>query len=88
MLLDGAEPKFIRCINPKPKATSPADTMGERYNLQRVLGQLMYTGILDTVKVRQAGFAIRKPYGEFAAQYIYPVRYANSRPRLENTQPQ
>ena len=29
VLLDGAEPKFIRGINPTPKATSPADTMGE-----------------------------------------------------------
>ena len=72
VLLDGATPQFIRCINPKPKATSPADTMGGRYNLQRVLGQLMYTGILDTVKVRQAGYAIRKPYTEFAKQWVHP----------------
>ena len=72
VLLDGASPKFIRCINPKPKATNPAPTMGGRYNLQRVLGQLMYTGILDTVKVRQAGYAIRKPYTEFAKQWVHP----------------
>ena len=72
VLLDGASPKFIRCINPKPKATNPAPTMGGRYNLQRVLGQLLYTGILDTVKVRTAGYAIRKPYSEFACQWVHP----------------
>jgi hypothetical protein len=29
--------------------------MGERFNLQRVLNQLRYTGILDTVRVRASG---------------------------------
>ena len=73
VLLDGAQPQFIRCINPKPKGTNPADTMNGRYNLQRVLGQLMYTGILDTVEVRKKGYAIRKKYSEFACQWIHPA---------------
>jgi myosin heavy subunit len=34
--------------------------MGLRFNLQRVLGQLKYTGILDTVRVRASGYIIRK----------------------------
>ena len=71
-LLTGSNPKFIRCINPKPKSTSPPATMNERYNLQRVLGQLKYTGILDTVRVRQAGYMIRKKYSDFAASYAFP----------------
>ena len=40
--------------------------MGERFNLQRVLGQLRYTGILDTVRVRASGYIIRKTYQDFA----------------------
>ena len=37
-LLTGATPKFIRCINPKPKKVRPPATMNERYNLQRAPG--------------------------------------------------
>ena len=48
------------------------NTMGERYNLQRVLNQLRYTGILDTVRVRSSGFAVRKPFAEFLQEYIKP----------------
>ena len=43
-LLNGASPKFIRTINPRPKGIPAPETMGERFNLQRVLGQLRYTG--------------------------------------------
>eukprot|EP01051_Picozoa_sp_SAG22_P001533 SAG22_NODE_61_length_23387_cov_34.380582_21_plen_165_part_00 len=43
-LLTGATPKFIRCINPRPKGIPAPATMGQRFNLQRVLSQLRYTG--------------------------------------------
>ena len=46
--------------------------MGLRFNLQRVIVQLKYTGILDTVRVRASGYIIRKKYEEFAHGYIYP----------------
>lgn len=71
-LLTGANPKFIRCINPRPKGIPAPPTMGQRFNLQRVLVQLRYTGILDTVRVRASGFIIRKRYEEFAPSYIHP----------------
>lgn len=71
-LLTGANPKFIRALNPRPKGIPAPKTMGERFNLQRVLGQLRYTGILDTVRVRASGFIIRKKYEEFAPTYIHP----------------
>jgi myosin heavy subunit len=71
-LLTGADPKFIRTINPRPKGIPAPPTMGERFNLQRVLGQLKYTGILDTVRVRASGYIIRKRYEEFAHGYVYP----------------
>ena len=35
-------PTFIRAINPRPKGIGAPETMGERYNLQRVLNQLRY----------------------------------------------
>ena len=71
-LLTGADPKFIRTINPRPKGIPAPPTMGQRFNLQRVLGQLRYTGILDTVRVRASGYIIRKRYEEFAPAYISP----------------
>lgn len=71
-LLTGANPKFIRAINPRPKGIPAPKTMGQRFNLQRVLGQLRYTGILDTVRVRASGYIIRKRYEDFAPLYIHP----------------
>jgi len=71
-LLTGANPKFIRCINPRPKGIPAPPSMGERFNLQRVLTQLRYTGILDTVRVRASGYIIRKKYEEFAHGFVYP----------------
>ena len=69
---DKVAPTFIRAINPRPKGINAPDTMGERYNLQRVLNQLRYTGILDTVRVRASGYIIRKKFGDFARTYIFP----------------
>ena len=71
-LLTGANPKFIRAINPRPKGIPAPPTMGQRFHLQRVLGQLRYTGILDTVRVRASGYIIRKKYEEFAPAWIHP----------------
>jgi myosin heavy subunit len=72
LLLSGADPKFIRTINPRPKGIPAPPTMGERFHLQRVLAQLRYTGILDTVRVRASGYLIRKRYEDFAPQFIHP----------------
>ena len=71
-LLTGANPKFIRAINPRPKGIAAPKTMGQRFNLQRVLNQLRYTGILDTVRVRASGYIIRKKYEDYAPAYIHP----------------
>jgi len=71
-LLTGADPKFIRTINPRPKGIPAPPTMGLRFNLQRVLVQLKYTGILDTVRVRASGYIIRTKYEDFAHGYIFP----------------
>jgi myosin heavy subunit len=71
-LLTGANPKFIRAINPRPKGIPAPGTMGQRFNLQRVLNQLRYTGILDTVRVRASGYIIRKKYEDFAPTYLHP----------------
>ena len=71
-LLTGANPKFIRAINPRPKGIPAPKTMGQRFNLQRVLNQLRYTGILDTVRVRASGYIIRKKYEDFAPGWIHP----------------
>ena len=46
--------------------------MGARFKLQRVLMQLICTGILDTVRVRASGYIIRKKYEEFAPLYVHP----------------
>jgi hypothetical protein len=63
-LLTGANPKFIRCINPRPKGIAAPDTMGKRFNLQRVLVQvplgchLYHSLILALDRLRLAGIHV------------------------------
>jgi hypothetical protein len=47
------DPHFVRCIKPN-RANSPA-VWEEEY----VLAQLKYTGMLETIRIRKEGFAVR-----------------------------
>ena len=61
--LDACDPHFIRCI--KSNNRKVRDTFDD----DLVLRQLRYLGLRDVVYIRQKGFPIRKPHGEFAARY-------------------
>lgn len=61
--LRAREAHFVRCVKPN-------DEM-EPGRLDRDLcaRQLRYLGVRDTVRIRQAGYAIRYPLEEFCARY-------------------
>ena len=57
--LSTKEPFYVRCIKPN-EIKSP-----NQFNNQRVSHQVAYLGLVENVRVRKAGFAIRQPYDRF-----------------------
>lgn len=58
-------PWFIRCI--KPNDIKAAKT----YETGKVLKQLRYTGVLETIKIRQNGYSHRIIFGDFLKRYCF-----------------
>ncbi|XP_043474580.1 unconventional myosin-IXa-like isoform X2 [Leptopilina heterotoma] len=61
--LNQANPFFIRCIK------SNANKVPNEFDEETVQRQLRYTGMLETVRIRQAGFNVRLNYEEFIQLY-------------------
>uniref|UniRef100_A0A1B6CWZ1 Unconventional myosin-IXb-like n=2 Tax=Clastoptera arizonana TaxID=38151 RepID=A0A1B6CWZ1_9HEMI len=61
--LNQANPFFIRCIK------SNADKIPNNFDEDTVQRQLRYTGMLETVRIRQAGYNVRLTYDEFIQLY-------------------
>ncbi|KAG6448965.1 hypothetical protein O3G_MSEX005802 [Manduca sexta] len=58
-------PWFVRCIKPN------TDKSPMKFDMPCVLAQLRYTGMLDTIKIRQMGYPIRIPFQLFVERYRY-----------------
>ncbi|KAL1398034.1 hypothetical protein pipiens_009276, partial [Culex pipiens pipiens] len=58
-------PQFIRCI--KPNETKAA----KNFEPAKVLKQLRYTGVLETIRIRQHGFSHRLAFAEFLKRYYF-----------------
>ncbi|XP_048526366.1 unconventional myosin-IXAa isoform X3 [Dendroctonus ponderosae] len=61
--LNQANPFFIRCIK------SNGNKIPNTFDADTVQRQLRYTGMLETVRIRQAGFNVRLTYDEFIQLY-------------------
>ncbi|KAL1505209.1 hypothetical protein ABEB36_004823 [Hypothenemus hampei] len=61
--LNQANPFFIRCIK------SNGNKVPNLFDADTVQRQLRYTGMLETVRIRQAGFNVRLTYDEFIQLY-------------------
>ncbi|XP_074857772.1 unconventional myosin-X-like [Carettochelys insculpta] len=61
--LSSSNPFFIRCIKPNMEKAP------NLFNPDIVLNQLRYSGMLETVKVRRAGFPIRRLFQDFISRY-------------------
>lgn len=61
--LNQANPFFIRCIK------SNGNKFPNEFDEDTVQRQLRYTGMLETVRIRQAGFNVRLTYDEFIQLY-------------------
>ncbi|XP_053214006.1 unconventional myosin-IXb-like [Panonychus citri] len=61
--LNQANPFFVRCIK------SNADKIPYHFDDMLVLVQLRYTGMLETVTIRQSGYSVRLSFDEFITHY-------------------
>ncbi|KAM9803310.1 unconventional myosin-X [Syngnathus typhle] len=61
--LSASNPFFVRCI--KPNMAKKAN----QFEPDVVLNQLKYSGMLETVKIRKAGFPVRRSYKDFYNRY-------------------
>ena len=61
--LGACEPHYIRCIKPNP------ENKPRRFNSLYILDQLRCGGVLEAVRVTQAGFPTRKLYSEFVDRF-------------------
>ncbi|XP_053327663.1 unconventional myosin-X-like [Spea bombifrons] len=67
-MLSTSNPFFIRCIKPN------TDKLPNTFSPDVVLNQLRYSGMLETVKIRRAGFPVRRQYQDFMSRYKMLLR--------------
>ncbi|XP_077302736.1 myosin-IIIa-like isoform X2 [Arctopsyche grandis] len=58
-------PQFVRCLKPN-ESRSP-----KLFDNSKILKQLRYTGVLETIRIRQNGFSHRLPFAEFLKRYSF-----------------
>ncbi|XP_034050986.1 unconventional myosin-X [Thalassophryne amazonica] len=61
--LSVSNPFFIRCIKPNMEKNPNI------FDPEVVLNQLRYSGMLETVKIRRAGFPVRRTFKDFFSRY-------------------
>uniref|UniRef100_A0A8C3G8P5 Myosin X, like 1 n=1 Tax=Cyclopterus lumpus TaxID=8103 RepID=A0A8C3G8P5_CYCLU len=61
--LSSSNPFFVRCIKPN------MDKKANQFDPDVVLNQLRYSGMLETVKIRRAGFPVRRTFQDFYSRY-------------------
>ncbi|KAJ3612778.1 hypothetical protein NHX12_019036 [Muraenolepis orangiensis] len=61
--LSVSNPFFIRCIKPNTEKNPSV------FDPEVVINQLRYSGMLETVKIRRAGFPVRRTFKDFLLRY-------------------
>ncbi|CAL8313317.1 unnamed protein product [Merluccius merluccius] len=68
------QPHFVRCIKPNN------DRQANRFDREKVLVQLRYTGVLETAKIRRQGYSHRILFANFITRYNILAFHANEDP--------
>lgn len=58
------QPHFVRCIKPNN------DRQASKFDREKVLVQLRYTGVLETAKIRRQGYSHRILYTNFVNRLV------------------
>ncbi|XP_023568235.1 unconventional myosin-IXa isoform X4 [Octodon degus] len=78
--LGQAEPYFVKCIR------SNAEKLPLRFNDALVLRQLRYTGMLETVRIRQSGYSCKYSFQDFVSHFhvLLPQNIIPSKFNIQN----
>uniref|UniRef100_A0A8C5X8M5 Myosin IXA n=1 Tax=Malurus cyaneus samueli TaxID=2593467 RepID=A0A8C5X8M5_9PASS len=78
--LGQAEPYFVKCIR------SNAEKLPLRFNDSLVLRQLRYTGMLETVRIRQSGYSCKYSFQDFVNHFhvLLPQRISPSKHNIQD----
>ncbi|KAG7487450.1 hypothetical protein MATL_G00023560 [Megalops atlanticus] len=68
------QPHFVRCIKPNN------DRHARKFDREKVLVQLRYTGVLETAKIRRQGYSHRILFANFIKRYCILAFRANEDP--------
>ncbi|KAF7664658.1 hypothetical protein LDENG_00170440 [Lucifuga dentata] len=68
------QPHFVRCIKPNN------DRQTNKFDREKVLVQLRYTGILETAKIRRQGYSHRILFANFIKRYYILAFHAHKEP--------
>ncbi|XP_075903749.1 myosin-IIIa [Nelusetta ayraudi] len=68
------QPHFVRCIKPNN------DRQANKFDREKVLVQLRYTGVLETAKIRRQGFSHRVLFANFIQRYYILAFPAHEEP--------
>jgi len=67
-VLDSTTPWYVRCVKPNPQKKPQV------YDDTLVTSQLLYSGMLDIVRIRRQGYPIHVPAETFVAKYGFIAR--------------
>nr|XP_057916582.1 myosin-IIIa isoform X2 [Doryrhamphus excisus] len=70
------QPHFVRCIKPNN------DRQAHKFDREKVLVQLRYTGILETAKIRRQGYSHRILFANFLKRYHILAFHADEEPAV------
>lgn len=67
--LKATAPWFVRCVKPNNLR------FPQGWNADLILNQLIYLGVMETVRIRRSGFPVRRLFGEFHQKYQILTRH-------------
>ncbi|XP_044032781.1 myosin-IIIa isoform X2 [Siniperca chuatsi] len=70
------QPHFVRCIKPNN------DRHANKFDREKVLVQLRYTGVLETAKIRRQGYSHRILFTNFIKRYYILAFHAHEEPAV------
>ncbi|XP_067108298.1 myosin-IIIa [Osmerus mordax] len=68
------QPHFVRCIKPNN------DRQASKFDREKVMVQLRYTGVLETAKIRRQGYSHRIVFANFIKRYFILAFRAHEEP--------
>ncbi|XP_061549605.1 unconventional myosin-VIIa-like isoform X2 [Phycodurus eques] len=73
--LSACQPYFIRCFKPNNNKQS------EDFDRELCMRQLNYSGMMDTIRIRDLGYPVRHTFGEFLTRYRVLLKTAICDPK-------